>query len=315
MSEATIEPKDEFVESVQFVPEDFEAKQDALLPELEPEIRDETLQRELPAEGGKVSDAEKAKEESPKKDEGDESVDEKPAIDFEALKTELDGVKERLTKAEKRAGYWERQARKTSPEQVKQPEPEPLNKPKYEDFTSEADFLEALTDYKVETKLREQDRQKAEAANQSAAEDFKDWQQDLAASGIDLFEDFIEIASDPIVPINPRIIDAVRAKTDDLHAQAEIFYYLGKNIRGTAKIARLHPDVVSREIGAIAEKIAADKTPKPDEKPPEEKKPELKKISTAPPPITPLRSGSAGVSKNPENMSNAEYRAWRRGQR
>jgi hypothetical protein len=298
-----------FVESVQFVPENFAGSLDSLPEEFAPEIPDETRKDEEPPPAAEVTETGKAEPEAPKSGEGHEEVDEPPEVDPEKIAAEIEELKKRLEKSDARAGYWQRQAEKKAAERTAEEEAPSPNKPKPEDFESDEAYLEALTDYKVDMKLREQDAKRAEAALAQDSQSLQSWTSAMMANGVAQFGDFEEIVTDPIVPLTKDILRAVRASKDIPHA--EIIYYLGKNIRETAKISRLTPEAMSREIGAIADRIAADKAKAKEPGTQPEPRPQ-KRISTAPPPINPVRGASAVVTKDPSLMSNAEYREYRR---
>ncbi|MFA5377102.1 MAG: hypothetical protein WC455_15230 [Dehalococcoidia bacterium] len=296
----------EFVESVQFIPENFEAQLDSLPEEFAPEIPEETRKKEE-AKGSEVTGTEETEPEAQKPEEGQGETDDQPQVTPEKLAAENEELRKRLEKSEARSGYWQRKAEKQAAE-AKQPMEQPApNRPKPEDFKSDEEYLEALTDYKVEAKLREQDTKRAEAAKAQDVQGLQSWTSAMMAEGVSQFSDFEEIVTDPIVPLTQGILQAVRGAKDIPHA--EIIYYLGKNIRETAKISRLGPEAMNREIGAIADRIAADKAKA--EEPQPEPRPQ-KRISNAPPPINPVRGASTGVMKDPEKMSHEEFRKWRR---
>ena len=311
---------DEYSESIEYIP-DKSVEMDSLPAEFVPEIPDEKRKDATPPTVDSSAGEQEDKPPVEEKKEGEET-DEVPDVDLESIKAELEETKKAKEKAEARAGYWQRQAEKKANEQkvAESEEPKPLEKPvkpKQEDFAdfdqyeAEKDkYYEDLADYKVALALRAQEEKKQEAAKQANVQELDEWKGQMIADGVATFPDFEEITFDPIVPITMDVLKAVQACTkDEVVSHAEIVYYLGKNIREAAKISRMTPDAMGREIGAIAEKIAADKAKV--ESPPPEPKPEPKKISSAPPPITPVRGTSTVVTKNPEKMTNKEYRAWR----
>lgn len=75
----------------------------------------------------------------------------------------------------------------------------------------------------------------------------------------------------------------------------DIAYFLGKNPAESARIARLHPVAQAAAIGRIEARFSTG-TPR--------------KTTSAPAPVKPVGSKQA-VAKRPEQMSTAEYRAWR----
>jgi hypothetical protein len=311
MSPVLDDEKDDFVESIGFVPENFGETQDSLPAEAKPEIPDEDPEKNTPAAESAQGEVETTAVEPGAKKEGEEGTDEQPKIDPAEIAAELAEVKKRLDKAEARAGFWQRKAEK-KPDAIAPAveELKAIDKPKFEDFADEAAYFDALTDYKVEIKLREQEVKKRAEAELVESQGLSQWLNETGADGVSRFSDFEEIVTDPVVPITKQIVSAIRSVGSKEASHAEILYYLGKNIRETAKISRLTPEAISREIGAIATKIAAENAKPATEAEPKHKP---KETTKAPPPITPIRAASLTVSKDPEKMTNEEYRKWRMG--
>lgn len=105
------------------------------------------------------------------------------------------------------------------------------------------------------------------------------------------YADFDEVAMADSVPVTAEMADVIRSSD----AAADVAYYLGKNKAEAARIAKMAPYEMAREIGRIEGSLSV---PKP------------RSQSKAPPPTRPLKGGAAGV-KSPETMSADEYRAWR----
>ena len=80
-------------------------------------------------------------------------------------------------------------------------------------------------------------------------------------------------------------------------AGPDVLYYLGQNRALAAQIAAMNPAEAARVIGRIEERVMS-QAPKP------------RTETKAPAPINPVR-GSAGASRNPENMSYVEWVKWR----
>lgn len=78
---------------------------------------------------------------------------------------------------------------------------------------------------------------------------------------------------------------------------ARILAHLGGDLDEAERIASLSPVKMARELTKLDIKLGSQKT---------------KPVSKAPAPITPV-SGKSGGSKNPAEMTDAEYAKWRRG--
>jgi hypothetical protein len=77
-----------------------------------------------------------------------------------------------------------------------------------------------------------------------------------------------------------------------------VAYHLGKNHDLAAQIAALDPVSAAIRIGELAASLT---------------RPTPKKTTGAPPPISPV-GGRASTSKDPSQMTDAEFAAWRREQ-
>lgn len=218
-------------------------------------------------------------------------------------------------------------------------------KPSEDAFDDFDKYNEALTDWKVdvriaEARIAEEDKKRVEGESQSV----KTFAERLA-KGETLWDDYAKVITNPTVQITRPMIAAMQ----DCEKAAEIAYYLGKNPIEAAKIARMTPVQITREILKLEAKFIADpnSAPPPNRKaagendqepetedqdtddiepeldvdaedeeppaPPPPEKPQQKKISSAPAPIKPVATGSASGNKDPEKMSPAEYRKWREG--
>lgn len=105
--------------------------------------------------------------------------------------------------------------------------------------------------------------------------------------------DYFEIAH--YAPINETMADVIM----DSENGPAIAYYLGKNPRVAASIARLPQLQMAREIGRIEATKLADK-------------PKAPQVSSAPPPAPKLAAGESRVEKDPKDMTDAEFAKWRK---
>jgi len=280
------------------------------------DLATETPQEETP-EG--TEESEPAKEAAP------EEVEEHPVVSKEELEKEIAELQEKARQAREKWEHWrdaQRQARaayfqgrEVEPPVGEQPPPSrgqvpSVQPPKEEDFDDYNDYIDKLTDYKVDLKMAEYDRvMEARAANQAHAQKRQGLIEKLEA-GREKYNDFDEVVHDPIVPITEAMVD-ILAETE---YPAEIAYYLGKNLSQATQISRMPPIQAAKQIGIIEAKIAADEKAKPSGSA-LPKPTVVKKTTSAPAPIKPVKPGGAEVvTKDPSKMTNEEYRAWRMGQ-
>lgn len=243
-----------------------------------------------------------------KPDEGGETpVDDTP--DAATLNADIEKLKAQRKKAEEDARYWRKQKaearadyfkRDREPEQPK-PQPGEAAKPKPNDFNDYNEYVEALTDWKVENRRQEWDRQAAEKESNQTHQAKMAGLQEKINVGFEKYDDFEDVAMDQSVPITPAVMEILA----EIENPADVAYYLGKNRTEAIAISRMTPIAAAREIAKIEFNLNINNpAPKPKEP---------NKTPKAPPPIKPVGSASAG-EKDPEKMTPAEFAEWRRSQ-
>ena len=268
---------------------------------------------------------EKAPEKPPEKKVAEEKKPEGEAKATPAEDTKKDEGKEEDLKdpVEKRIGKltkkWRTTERERDFERAKRLEAEAelaklksqipsADKPKREDFEDEAEFLEALTDWKVESKLKSHTEVVAkkigEDAEKQAATEIEQELEEISEKGQDKYEDYSTVVFDKDLVLTQGMVET--ALLTDI--AEDILYYLGKNPDISAAIGEMSALKAAKEIGKIEARLVAEKK-KPDEKKADPPAP-AKKLTQTPEPIDPVRSTGA-IDKDPSQMSAKEYRAWR----
>ncbi len=191
-------------------------------------------------------------------------------------------------------------------------------KPNRANFEDEDAFLEALTDWKVETKLNAKITDSAkeveeEKEKQTAAE-VQNSVDEVLNKGREKYDDYDTVVCDKELSLNQNMVETIL----DSAIAEELFYFLGKNPDVSADIAKLKPLTAAKELGRIEDRLLAG-IPKlsvstegkedPDKKEERRELP-IKKLTKTPEPITPVESTGA-IDKDPSKMTMAEYRAWR----
>ena len=181
-------------------------------------------------------------------------------------------------------------------------------KPKREDFEDEDTFFEALTDWKIDAKMRSQQevvaKKAGEETEKQAAEEIEQELEEISERGRDKHEDYNTVVFDKDLVLTQGMVETI------IHSDIaeEILYYLGKNPDISAAIGEMTALKAAKEIGRIEARLVE------GEKKPEEKKAEpptpAKKLTKTPEPIEPVRSTGA-TEKDPSQMTPKEYRAWR----
>lgn len=208
------------------------------------------------------------------------------------------GVLKRLDKMRRKQGDSEREAERLRMEnetlrKAQQQQKDIGDKPKPSDYETDADYIDAVTDWKVNKAMAEREQKEADRraeenkkrSDYEAEERHREIQKKLK-DGEKKYQDFKDVVFKDNVPITPQIVE-ISGHFDNV---ADVFYYLGKNIEEAVDIARSGPAVQALALKEISDKL----------------KIKEKKTTKAPAPIKPISSTGAGL-KDLENMSYPEY--------
>ncbi len=230
-----------------------------------------------------------------------------------------DDQKEETAKPKKKGGFQKKlerkdreieQLREQLARQQQPPAQKPVEKtvdttekPKIDNYDSQADYLEALTDWKVEQKVKEREQLEKKASIQSEYEGRISKFQSQLAEFAEATEDYADVINDvKDVMITPGLQEALL----ESEIGPEVLYNLAKNRKELMRINSLSLVAQAKEIGKLEARLAKS----------EEKKPEVKTKTAAPPPPKPVGTKSPGkVVKDPSEMSGDEYIAWKRGKK
>jgi len=171
-------------------------------------------------------------------------------------------------------------------------------KPQLEKFESYEDYVEALTEWKLERReAAKAEQAKAEAAKQQQAELAKSWQarQDAVRAK---YDDYDEVVGQEISIT--RVMEQALLESD--HG-AELAYWLGSNPKEAERIAKLGPVAAIKALAKIEDSLSGGSA-----EPPAKPKP---RASSAPEPISPLGARGSVATKDPDKMTFQEYKAWR----
>jgi len=187
------------------------------------------------------------------------------------------------------------------------------DRPKREDFEDNEAFFEALTDWKVDAKLKAAEGKKketqAETEEKTGVDEVYEVMDQMVSTGREKYEDFDTVAMDTSLMITPAMTEIIL----ESEVSADIMYYLGQNPDEAADIAKLTPMKIAKKLAEIEEKVTEGKEEEVEEEVkenPPEPPVKKKKLTKTPEPITPVRETGA-VEKDPSQMNAKEYRAWR----
>jgi len=265
---------------------------------------------EAPAETSEKSEAtnEQEKKEESAEEADDESEEgeskEEPKKPKKGFKKRIDKLNKRLTESEQKAEYWRQLAMNGQKPQEPKPveakvEPISEGKPKQEDFKSHEEWIEAVTDWKIEQRERQaQEKAKEAEAKAQFQTQIERYQQGVEAARekFDDYDDVIDAASE--VTMSVAVRQAILESDNN-----ELAYHLAKDVKEFKRICALPPIAAAREIGKFEAKLLKDQAPEVEAK-------EIKP-SKAPPPITPVGAKGKGSVKDPDEMSYQEFKKWR----
>lgn len=275
-----------------------------------PEAKATEQKKSLESVTEEKEEADESKEDLDSENESDELNDsnkDKPRKKG-GFQRRIDKLNSRISDKDKEVEYWKAQALKDANVDKKvEVESKVISegKPIADNFDTHAEYVEALTDWKTEQKFKERE-QNAEKVNlqnerQKIVAAYNERAKSFAEKNEDYF-DVIESVDDIQLPV---AFQEIILTSDN---SAELTYELAKNREELARIAKLPPLALAREIGRIETRLLKASDSKPIES---------KKITNAPKPIETIGRGSSGAirkSINDPEIPFNEYERLRREQ-
>ncbi len=296
-----IETSSEEVDDKGEVVEESEKKEE---PEPEPEPEKKV---EESAEEEKEEEAAAEEEEAEEKEETKKNLEES---DSKKVRKRIGKLTKKMRTAERERDLERTKRTELEKELAELRAKTPDNaKPKKEDYEDEAEFIEALTDWKVDaamkaSRTKEIEKIEDEDEQQATFEAFEVLD-DAIEKGEEKYPDFKEITGNDDIILSPDVLQLAL----DTDIPEDIMYHLASNPDESERISSLSLFKAAKEIGKIESELSGKgKETETKESEPEPKPP--KKQSKAPEPITPVRTDGI-VEKDPSKMSAKEYRAWR----
>lgn len=219
----------------------------------------------------------------------------------------IDKLNSKISLASQEAEYWREKYLKAGNKDEPaakvddKPSTDASGKPNPDKFDTMGEYLEALSDWKVEQKIKQANEkssaQKAQESYQAKVSEFRTKVNELAK----VHEDFVDLVDevDSKIQMSPAVHDLLlESPVGD-----KLMYELVKNPKEYERINSLSPLMAAKEIGLIEHRLSKDS---------ESKKVETKKTSKAPEPINPVGSKSAaavGKTIFDPNLSQAEFEA------
>jgi hypothetical protein len=270
------------------------------------EASDENSEESETSEEQESTDDESDNEfaESEEKEGEEEPEKEKPKKKNKGFKKRIDKLRGELSAKDQEINYLKQlaldkaSARENPIETQKKSEAKLDGKPLAEKFDTHDEYLEALTDWKLEQRETERENKKREVElktqQQSQAQSFQAKVKDFAKSTED-FNDVVSEVDD--ITLTPGLQEVLISS----EVGPELMYELAKNRKELERINALGPLAAAREIGKIEARLSKAHSPSKEAK-----------QTKAPQPISPVgNKGSGKPAKSPENMNFGEYKKWR----
>lgn len=178
--------------------------------------------------------------------------------------------------------------------QNRQEPTQPSGEPKPEQFKTYEEYIDKLTDWKLEQKLTKMQEKTAKQREEQAQAEYESQAGEKLRKGIDKYDDYEEVVeSIPAEYITGPMVQAI-AESDAADA---ISYYLGNNHKEAAAIAKMSPVQQVKAIDRLEAKLKAPA-----------------KVSEAPTPANVVGKGKASQQPDPEKLSLDEYMKLRQKQ-
>lgn len=230
---------------------------------------------------------------------------------------EVEELKGRLLKLEQSGQPNPTQEQEQAPEAQAQP-PQNGNvppKPAQTDFQTYEEWVEALSDWKMDRKLEELQAKAAEAQAQKAQQEAIVAAQNAYNERLDAarekYDDFDDVAFKASVPILAGVAEIIKTHPNG----ADLQYYLGSNPKIAKELSEMPYTLAMAKAGAIAEEFGREVTEDEPSSAAEEQEPaptsftpRKAKGGNPPPPIRPVGGSSTKSSVPIDELPYSEYR-------
>lgn len=277
-------------------------------------------------QGEKVEESDPSNEETETKEESEDESQESEKSDEDGEESEekreskprpngfkrrIDKLNKRLTDKEREMEYWKQEALKgkaTQEPQRKDEAPKTIQvegKPSPDSYETHAEYIDALTDWKIE----QRDKQKEIQAREAQLKTETQKQVQTFQSKVKEFKDVHDDFDDAMTEVDD-IAMSIGIQETILSSEfgPQLMYELAKNREEYERINKLSPYAAARELGKIEARISSQSSDKQ----------EIKKTTKAPTPLTPVGGKGSSSSKktiwDAANESQAAYERARREQ-
>lgn len=270
--------------------------------------KDESESKEKGEESKKDEETIKTKEKIEKTDDSvkKESLPDTMSEDSKTVQKRIGKLTKKWRTAERERDF-EREKRKEVEEKLKEAAAQipAADKPQKENFDDEDAYIEALTDWKSDIKLKESQQivtqEIKDKDEQKAVDETYDGLDETIEKGKEKYDNFNDLVMDGDLIISPEVTQILL----DSDVPEDILYHLASNPDESERISKLDPVRIAKELGKIEVRLEKKEEKEIPIKPKKEKK-----QSKAPKPIESIRTDGV-TEQDPNTMSPKEYRAWR----
>jgi hypothetical protein len=270
--------------------------------------QEQTVKAPAPA---KPAEPDEAEEETEEETDGEE---EKEGDEEPAKPKRTGGFQRKIERLVRENEYLSRrfhelsyQQQQRPPQQPQQPQPQPVadGRPRQDQFDSYDEYLDKLTDWKLEARLQQEhavQQQRHQAAQQQ--ERLTGWQQRVGQFKNEApdFEDVLESVDH--INLTPVLQQAIMADA----LGPKLAYELARRPEDFARIASLDPVGALTALGEFKARLEPAKTAAPQQ----QHQNGVKPVSRAPNPIRPVGNGAGATSTvPPDQMPLGDYIRWR----
>jgi hypothetical protein len=277
---------------------------DLAKPEPVEEKTEVSTEVEAKSEEKEVAEIEEEISEESEEEEASEDVEEKDETKPKkkgGFQKKLERKDKQISSLEQEREYWRKEALRTKEavkEEVIEVKPDLSKKPKAETFATHDDYVEALTDWKLDQKLlaneRKQNEDKVKSETKSKIDKHQARVAEFKVTQNDWDDVIEEVANAPLsITVQEAIINSDHGP--------EMMYELAKEPKELRRICALSPIQAAMALGKIEARFS--KSTESSEK---------KILTKAPAPIKTVRSKATTSSSGyREDMSLKEYEKWR----
>lgn len=269
-----------------------------------PEIAEETAQAvtEESATSTETTGEESAQSESTEAtDTSKESAEAKEPIENDKG-AKPSGAEERIRKlvakqreAEREAAYWKgvAEGKQPKPSEDVKPKVQPSGKPTIDQYDNYDDYIDALTDWKVDQKLTTTQAKTEEEKAKATYQEKKQALEDALTEASEEDPDILEYYHDTTLPLSPVMAEVFL--NADPALQVKYIKWAGENRKEAARISKMSPIAAIKELGKIEDRLL------------NPTKVEPKKVSQAPEPISTVKPKGAITNALDDDADISEF--------